>query len=103
MRDTRNSDLSLKELPLTHLQLRPQGTDLSIGILLGDFAIGLKTDNETNSVSELFKVLMKSEALWSPVFPVISTEGFQGGTDAGITIRRWTGWVGQGVGPVVAQ
>lgn len=45
MKPAINSAQNLEQLPLTHLQLRPQRTDLSVGIFLGYFAVGLKADN----------------------------------------------------------
>ena len=82
----RQKQRNLQQLTLTDLQLRPLGANLSVGFLLGDLAIGLKADNQTDSVCKLLKILMKSETLRSPVLPVIGTERFQRRANAGITI-----------------
>jgi len=55
----------------------PKGFDLSVSFVLTDFAIGLKTNDQANTISELFEILVKGQTLGRPIISSITAEVFQ--------------------------
>lgn len=77
------SHRSRKQMAFAVFEGGPEFLDLSISLLLRDFAVGLKANDQAHAIGEGLEILMEGQPFRAPVFTAIGAVRLQRRVDAG--------------------